>query len=591
MMELPNKHYQTRARGIKSRQPRVTGGDDSADQFFTSILRWINDSEITDPPAYQLDSRTRDVWLRSFWPREPHLAGVLNSVVLIDANRGWSLVGGRNQVRRYMTILHNVENGMGWRHFARMQSLAFYTSDLGAVTEIGRDGKAGPMRSLWAVDPARCRLTGKISAPLRYYPARGKSQAWGPDDFFRITSMPSTDETLYQLGFCAVSRAVQVALTMTAVYAHDHEMLLAAAPRGLLLLMGIDQNQWDAAMDARGETIADYERRYYGGVAVLASSGMSEIDAKLIALSQLPRDFDRHDFTDMMMFAYSLIFAYAPEEFWPVRSGALGGRGTEVELMHRRATTKGALDWAILMQENIQKLLPDTLQFAFEERDVEGEIQDELARKSKLELIASMYSAGASAGIEPLISRDEARFLLASEDLIPADWTQSDEPVTVTDVDAHTGERAGIFAIRAREPAERWRDNAAVRLAAEAFPDEPIVCLRSFPSTGLRTIETIWDSGRDCLEASAIYSMPASERLETKALTRARQAEPSTDHQAADDAPALYSSGDVIITEADVERAIYNAGQRVGAEFAELLTAEPASAEDIKKTESEAEAD
>lgn len=405
--------------------------------------------------------------------------------------------------------------------------------------------------------------------------------------------MPSTDESLYQLGFCAVSRAVQVALTMTAVYAHDHEMLLAAAPRGLLLLMGIDQNQWEAAMDARGETMADYERRYYGGVAVLASSGMSEIDAKLVALSQLPRDFDRHDFTDMMMFAYALIFAYAPEEFWPVRSGALG-RGTEVELMHRRATTKGALDWSILMQENIQKLLPDTIQFAFEERDVEGEIQDELARKSKVELITSMYSAGASVGIEPLISRDEARFLLASEDLIPADWTQSDEPVTVTDVDASdvATEQSRVYAIKARERAEYWRDNAAVRLAAEAFPDEPVVCLRSFPATGLRTIETIWERGQDCLDAGRFYSTPdtpvqAGRMIRPRGVSDPGQAGQATRRATGDDdqGEVLYQDGDVTITEADVTRALYNAGARLGSEFAELLTAEPATAEEIAEAE------
>ena len=59
-------------------------------------------------------------------------------------------------------------------------------------------------------------------------------------------------------------------------------------------------------------------------VEVIASGGMEQADAKLVALSQLPTGFDREVFTDQLMYGYSLVFGFDPTEFWPVNAGALG---------------------------------------------------------------------------------------------------------------------------------------------------------------------------------------------------------------------------------------------------------------------------
>lgn len=530
-----------------SRQPRMEAP--RAEDFFASTLRWVVDPE-ANAPEYSLDSRKRDQWLRRFWPKEPHLAGVLNSVQLIDSNRGWTLVGGRNQVRRFTTILHEVENGAGWRQFIRLQSQAFRTSDLGAVTEVGTEGEGGPLRSLFYVDPARCRLTGNVDQPLLYTPPRAKEQAWLPGDFFRMVSMPSTDETLHQLGYCAISRAVELARTMIAVYGHDHEMLLSKAPRGLLLLKGISESQWVQAMEARDVDLAANEQKYYGAVAVLAGSGLEDVDAKLIALSQLPKDFNRQQFMELLMYAYALIFGYAPEEFWPVRGGSLG-RGTEAELQHTRATSKGGLDFANLLQENLQRLLPETLQFEFDERDTQGEMLEAEARMAELNVIKAMYEAGLQAG-SPLITRDEARSMMATAHLIPEDWTLPEEDVTVDDEDA-----APDGGEDRRRALSRYRDLAPVRRAAEIFPEDPVVRY-SWP-TG--RMETLWARAGMILEADrAVFPVKRTARRQTV--------------QRADDGEVLYDQDGVKITEGDVTRAVDQGRKRLGTEFGEILSAE-----------------
>ena len=525
-------------RAVKSKQPRFT---QDADTFFGSVYRWTTQEDL-EIPEYASNSRKRDKWLREFWMKETHLAGVLNSSVLIDANRGWNLIGGRNQVNRYMEISHNLEDGKGWRAYHRRQSLAFRTSDMGAVHEIGRDGKNGPMRTLWSTDPARCRNNGKLKTPLAYTPPSGGEQQWRKMDYFKTVSMPSTDESFRGLGFCMVSRAYEIAKTMIAVYRHDHEALGARAPKGLLLLQNIEESQWDKAMESRDVKMDSLEWQYYGALAVLAGGGADPIDAKLVALSQLPKDFDRQQFTDLLMFAYALVAGFPPEEFWVVRGGALG-RGQESEIQQRMATSKGVMDYPATFQEDYQKLLPKTLQFEFEERDVEGEMIDAKVEQAKADVITSVYESGIGQG-ESLISREEARYLLAEEGLIPSEWTEAEEDVTVDDTEIAESRS------KRQELLDRYRERPRVQRAAELYFNEPIVRY-SWPDNRM---VTLWDRGDEMFRPK---------------LWRAKQITRQ------DDSEVLFEEGEVTITEEDVTRAISQGTRRVGTEFGELLDNEP----------------
>jgi len=508
----------------KSKQPRFAK---DAQQFFLSIFRWTQEAG-ADEPEYKTNSMKRDKWLRKFWPQEPHLAGVLNSVVAIDKNRAWSLTGGRNQVRRYTDILHNAENGVGWRRFFGLESLAYYTADIGAITETGRDGAGGPLRALWSVDPARCRLWGRDGDQLQYHPAIGEMQEWDAGDFFRVVSMQSTDEAMKGLGFCAVSRCIELAQLMVAVYMHDQEALGAKAPKGLLLLKGIDETQWTAAMEARTEALKGLEREYYGGVAVLASSGFDDIDAKLVGLSQLPAGFDLETFTNLLMYGYALCFGYDPSEFWPVQYGALG-RGTETEVQHRKATGKGGLDFILSYQEQLQAELPDSLLFEFEQRDTEGELIQAEVAEAWSEVYAKLYEAGAMSG-DRLLDREEARSLLAEQGVIPREWTAIEEPAEASDTEE-----------------ARALSHARVQRAWELFPAQPIVRY-DWPS-GKATV--LWEPGG---------------RRQWQGARVARQQE--------DDSEVLWADedGEVVITEGDAERAVEQARRRVP-EMAQLIEA------------------
>lgn len=540
---------------FKSKQPHFSETTDSGS--FTAILRWQKLAYM-DQPDYIPDSRKRDTWLQKFWRMEPLLAGVHNSAVALDKNRRWALVGGRNQVRRFLNILLNAEGGKGWRTFASLQSQAFYSSDIQAIAEIERDGENGPMVNLYSVDPTRCRLTGDPATPLAYKPLKGKIQKWRPEDYMRTSTLESVDEGFHLLGYCAVSRCVFLAQILIAVYEYDQEKLGARSPKGLLLLKNINQLQWDTAMKVRTVLLSEKEQMYYGGVSVLAHDGPESPDAKLVALSNLPDNFNRELTTNFTMYGYALAYGYNPEEFWPVQFGALG-RTTEAEMSQKRATEKGGTDFSLAFQENIQAELPNTIQFTFDRRDDEGEKLKAEADKAKAEVVTTMYEAGLMQG-RPLVSWEEGRFLLAERNLIPRDWTTLDEESLGTDT--------GLIRSRQKDELFRLRqlhgDDPHVQRAAHEYPDEPIIRVQYNPRTGQISETILWQTGRTLIE-------PKFASLPNHPLIRQE-----------DDSEVLFISedSDVEITEEDVNEAIDNA---YSSEFKELLNAEEITQEEISE--------
>lgn len=460
----------------KSKQPRFKNNKPNNFDFFSSVLRWVNDASLEEP-EYKADSRVRDKWLSQFWKREPHLAGVISSVNSIDTNRGWHLVGGRNQVSRYVQILRNAEDGEGWRQYLSLQSTAYYTTDLGAITETGRDGRNGPLRALYHLDPTKCYLTGDRSKPLKY---DKNKEPWTNDDFFRLTSMRNIMEEYRGLGVCALSRVLDMSKLMLAVYTHEMEMIGARAPKGLLLLQNISQTQWEEAMKVRDARLDSDMRKYYNAVAVLAQQGVDNVDAKLVALSQLPQGFDLETFTNLLMYTYALCIGYDPIEFWPVLAGQLG-RGRETDIQHRKGTGKGGLNFMLAFQEQLQAQLPETIQFEFEQRDQEGVLLDAEVSQAWANVVTTLYSGKSSRvpgprgeeggdgepvinDAESVITRDEARMLLAMNDVIPDSWTSDIEEAKATDA-------KDIERMKKEELLEK----ESVRRAIYQYPHEPIV--------------------------------------------------------------------------------------------------------------------
>lgn len=562
---------------IISKQPQFqSGGEINPNQFYSDVLMWIQDAADVEPP-YMPNSRVRDTWLTAYWHREPHLAGVINSVISIDANRGWSLIGGRNQVLRFTDVLHswNAAPGLsGWRPGCSAAALSYYTTDMNAIIELGRDGEGGPLRGLFHVDPTRCKLTGNMEEPLQYNNAKRKNEYWKVSDFIRVASMPNIIDQYNGLGYCAVSRCLELAKIMVAIYQHDKEQLGAAAPRGLLLLIGFSEKAWRDAMEARKANLEGENIKYYGALQVLASNNPTA-DAKLVALSQLPANFNLQQFTSLLMYGYALCFGYDPSEFYPVQFGSLG-RGTEMEVQAEKATGKGGKNFVLNFQEQMQRpdVLPDTLHFEFDERDDQGELLESQLHKSWVDTYRAIRETGLNIDFTGGISVDEFRVLLAEKNIIPREWTETEEDVEGTDEDVEgdtdtmtpAGEEGGSASPASKYPIMSTRASRKKRMrnyllslsetwkAIEAYPEEPIIRYR-YPKD---RIEILWERADDLLHRQIFIKARAGDT-----------------YKGVNPAEVLFENKSVTITQQDVISAIDNGRKRVGDEFGSVLDNEP----------------
>lgn len=384
-------------------------------------------AKLDDPPR-QTDSRKRDVWLRQFVESgaEPFLSNVIYTVSTIDANRKYVITGGRNQVIRYARIIR--ANGQ-YRANMVSASSSFHCSDMQALQEVVREVNGGPLLALKPLDSARCRLTGFTDKPLAYTPTDGSPEQFWPEyDYLRVAT-PSSDEALFGLGWCSVSRCIEMAKILYAIYAHDHEMLGSHPLRGLLLLRGVGEEQWDEAMQSRDEVMEGKEWQYFGGLGILANPD-AEIDAKLVAISQLPQNFDYKVFNELVMDCYAMATGYDVREFVS-RGAGTWGTASETQSQQMGAMTKGGATFILGWRDQVSRedIWPQSLDLEIESRSDEADLLEAQVKQAKTAYITSLYGAGMQQGTPMLgggtdvaLAAERALQLAVEEGIIPEKW-------------------------------------------------------------------------------------------------------------------------------------------------------------------------
>lgn len=538
-------------RAVDSKQPSYSAEERPIALSFATLMRWAEER----PPEYGADTREFDRWHDEFLHREPHLNGVVGQATSLIRNRGWSMIGGKIQVNRTKAIFHDADRqagarfGDGYRRFITRLARSFYIASFGTVAELGRDEPprmaggmttAGPLRAMWSADPTRFKVRTRTHKdfpldeyPMAYYPVRGKKQYWRHGDFLRIVDNPSIREDL-PVGYSAVAMARELAEILVAVYRYDKEKLGARAPKGLIILNNITEEQWNQAMKSRRARLDGLEQEYFGDVAVLAGSSVEQVEAKLLALSNLPDNFKRQEAIDLLMYLYALLFRFPPEEFWPVRGGSFG-RGEETRIGVDRATRKGDMDFFSAFQEQMQRELPAGVLLEYDERDDRGRRIEAEICKIHADIASTLYQAG-SLNIEgPLLTRQQALSYLVENGVIPPEWSEIEEDVMATDTEV-----ARMNLLR-----ERLLDTKPqVHRAIAQFPDQPIIRYQ-WPSG--RELE-LWPRGDQAVKRSHL-------------ITKKRA--------------ILYRNedADLMITDEDVDTAVAEANGRLGEEFAQLLEA------------------
>ena len=168
-------------------------------------------------------SPKRDKQLRKFWKKSDHLSGAIYAMESKMTAIPRRVVARDQSVKehieqaKYMTevVEKGAQFGEGWEVFFGRFVEDLLTQDNGVFGEIIGDGpKSGPVIgapiSVAHLDSDRCTRTGNIDYPVVFRDTDGKKYKLHYSRVMFMSQMSSPIKEMYGVGFCAVSRAVNV---------------------------------------------------------------------------------------------------------------------------------------------------------------------------------------------------------------------------------------------------------------------------------------------------------------------------------------------------------------------------------------------
>lgn len=381
-------------------------------------------------PSYW--SPRRDQWLRDFvtQPGNDLLQGTISTITGKIATTGWYVEGPEKTSTRYRDVLADrSEFGAGWSIFIQKVVKDYLTQDKGAFIERIRES-GGAAIGFAHFDANRIRIKGSPEYPAVYRDEGSedeeeKNHPLHYTQLIRLVDSPSPKETHYNIGFCAVSRALMTARILSDIARYERERLSDLPPMGILFINNMSRGQWDDLEEAY-----EVQQRQQGNQVwrdILVAFGLDPslpLAAELFEFSRLPEHFDKQVTTEIAVYSFALAFRIDPREIWPVSAGPLG-TATEAEIQHLKARSKGS---GLILTDierafNQDFSLPSSLRFKFDYQDVEEDESYAELRWRNARFLRELWAPpeGTMGQGEGIISREEARRWLVKEGIFDAD--------------------------------------------------------------------------------------------------------------------------------------------------------------------------
>lgn len=339
-------------------------------------------------------SKRRDADLARFWPNSAHLAGAfytlqskLTAVPFRIEPRDASIKQHRAMAEVYQGMLEEeAEFGQGWQECWGKFLIDLWVSDNGGFLEVIGDGKkdgpiVGPALGLAHLDAMRCTRSGSPEYPVVYQASDGAYYRLHHTRVIYRSQMPSTREDMNGVGYCWVSRIVDVAQNLVDIARYKQEKLGSRPQRGIIVTGGgLDPDvlaeafrQAEHLQDARGLT-------RYSKFVVVGDPSYPDARLEMVDLASLPDGFDEETSTTLAMYTIALTGAVPPRWLWPATSsgatkadamyqhvaGLTGGPGATLSMI---ATAIGGSERGKLSAAG--KVLPPTLKMVFDFQDDE----------------------------------------------------------------------------------------------------------------------------------------------------------------------------------------------------------------------------
>jgi hypothetical protein len=388
----------------------------------------------------------RDADLRQFVlaPGNDILQGAIASVIKKFKAMNWRLQGPKSRVEERQLVLSSAEFGKGWSLLISKVLYDFLSQDKGGFIElIGEGDPAGPIEGLPLglahLDAAQCTLTGDLDYPVVFNNAKDNTaRKLHSTRVMHIVDLPSPNEDMNDVGFCSVSRVVSSSQILLKFNKYKNQKLDDLPPAGVAIFNNILETQFE---DAEASYAAGRRRQgqsIFAPILQLFSLDPSKpASIDFIDFASVPDNFDENTATNLYINIVALSFGVDVREFWPISAGPLG-TATETEVQHQKAKGKLIGEIISMVEREINwKVLPKSVNFAFDFQDDEEDLLRADINKKKTETIMGMWMPG-SQDQETPVNAELIRQMLADnvdyfkEDFLLADITD-EEDLTDTD--------------------------------------------------------------------------------------------------------------------------------------------------------------
>ncbi len=424
----------------------------------------------------------RDRQLRAYLPTESMLAGALGSVTARNAAMPWVLRGPEQTRDAVHDVLVNAEFGQGWTTFISKLSWDYYSQDKGAFVEFIRaaDSPESPVIGLKHLDAGRCWSTGRREEPVLYRDINNKIHKLKWYQVHHLSEMPTPHEDFWGLQLCAASRVMRASQVWRNINIYMDEKTGGRHTRAIHFVNGATDTQIKTAVEVAQAQSDSQLRERFGQIPIVTSVQKDlTVSTATLELASLPDGFDSEKAIKEYLIVLSLGFLVDFQEFAPLPGGNLG-TSSQSEVLAAKSRAKGPA----LFRKHIEHMLnqagvmPEGVQFTFDIVDPEEDARVAENANTRADTVSKLVASGVldgTAGLQLLIDSgdvpEEIAAAMGARDIVPGGETQTDVPITDSEVKAVSEPRKRAEAAAAdnvEDILDFMRERIEERVAASA---------------------------------------------------------------------------------------------------------------------------
>jgi hypothetical protein len=291
---------------------------------------------------------------------------------------------------------------------------------------------------------ARRTVPGPVHIRDKVYPLlfRDQQQWKGlkAGQFFRMPSMPATDQLLRRLGFCFMSRILRYAKLANQLLEYKEEKVDNLPPEGIATITGLTRAQVEGSFAEYELARQQHNSGTFPGILwFVANTYGQEAKVEFTSFRDVWAGFDERTEMEVFMKLCALDAGVDVGEFWQVEFH--GATKASSWISHTKARGKGPAEFVVDFERWTNRIMPSAYTFRFDTPDDEEDLTIEKIRAARIKNLKDLWTP---VGEERLITQEQALELAAEWQIIPSRLVNP--PVDIaTDIRKSLGRDAGII--------------------------------------------------------------------------------------------------------------------------------------------------